>query len=148
MVDPKHPFERISDRPFDIYLFVTLIAYFIASVTLLTMMVVFMKEVTIGNVLIHERTTSILIWSLVSAVTAFFIAYRLDSLDKHQSDKVKMWSLTILGAGFQGIVTVVVILFVFAHKYNDGSFDFRDRFLTWVERKQSAVMQDRILQTS
>ena len=124
MVDPKHPFERISDRPFDIYLFVTLIAYFIASVTLLTMMVVFMKEVTIGNVLIHERTTSILIWSLVSAVTAFFIAYRLDSLDKHQSDKVKMWSLTILGAGFQGIVTVVVILFVFAHKYNDGSFDF------------------------
>lgn len=124
MVDPKHPYKKISERPFDIYLIVTLIAYITAILTLLSMMIFFKKDVTIENVFTHDRGSIILVWSIVSAVTAFFIAYRLDSLGKHESNKIKMWTLTILGGGFQGLVTMVVIMFAFAHTQNNHSFDF------------------------
>ncbi len=124
MVDPKRPYLKTSDRPFDVYIFVTILAYFTAVITLLSIAIFFTKDLEIKNFLVNEKTMYFFVWSLVSAVTAFFIAYRLDSLGKHQGNKVKVWSFTLMGACFQGLITDIAIMFAFAYTYNNHSFNF------------------------
>jgi hypothetical protein len=116
-------YERLSDRPWHIYLIVALAAYVVGGVVLFGTSIFFK--------LLHGEPISdygamlrnLFVWSGIVLVTAGFTAFRLDSApDLKRSQQARLARRTI-GALLQGIATAVAVYIAFVHTINKGDFN-------------------------
>jgi hypothetical protein len=120
MVSPHRPYKKLSERPWGVYVFVSVFACIVGTLTL----------VVVGTLYGHIKWSEIFEfdtyrqmgkWSLVILVTAGFVTYRIDSLVSR--NKLKNIILTCSGALSQGMLSSLAIFFSFMWYFNEGSFD-------------------------
>lgn len=117
-------YKKIKDRPWGIYFLVSIGGYMASLLTLATLNALIQLYIKQSSHINFEKLGSLMIWSLIGAITAAFVAYRIDSRKNFSEKKFLKTLLTISGALFQALITAAAIYFVFMHRHNNGSFDF------------------------
>lgn len=121
MVTPQNEiYRKFRERPWHIYLFVSLGGYLAAFAVLVFLNAVF-------GMLTHQESSSSIgalsrlsIWAFLGMVTAGFVAFRIDS---RSNGHRKAWAkvvLTTCGCLLQAAATMAVIFFAFMHANNHG----------------------------
>ncbi len=125
LVTPRNDFyKRMRDRPWGTYFLVSVGAYIASFLTLATVNAVVKLFNEQSSYINFEKLGSLMIWSLVGAITAAFVAYRIDSRKNFSENRLSKTLLTFSGAIFQALITSSSIYFVFMHRHNNGSFVF------------------------
>ena len=123
LVTPRSThYRRLRDRPWHIYLVVSLCAY---PVTFL--MLTFLN---VGFDLLKMQDSpgqplqKFAVWSIVGIVTAAFVAYRIDSRPDRFDSVFRSAAATFGGSMLQAGFTMGAAYFAFMHINNNGSLDF------------------------
>ena len=125
MVTPVNDiYRRFKDRPWHVYLFVSICGYLSALVTLVLLNAVF-------GMLSHQESSGgfdtlsrMAIWPFLGMVTAAFVAFRIDSRSNGNRSESLKALLTAAGCLLQAMATVVTIYFAFMHCNNGGNLSF------------------------
>jgi hypothetical protein len=117
----------VMQRQWNIYIVVIALAYLIGFATLELLIYFYPPKPNLTlSVAQQAKDLShgmLAIWSLISMVTAAFVAYRLDSFTESRTSLSRKIALTTGGALFQGSLTAAVAMFAIFHSKNAGSFD-------------------------
>jgi len=115
MVTPSHPYEKMRDRPWHVYLIVTGLAYLVGLFALVLMSILTGRS-GLYAILDREVYVHYAVWALVTVVTAGYVSYRLDSLLPYAASRFKDGVLKFLGALSQGVLTALAITLAFAYR--------------------------------
>ncbi len=118
----KH-YKRLIERPWHIYLGVSIGGYFSAFA-----MLAFLNAAL--SLLIKQESSQVLnpinifaMWSFLGMVSAAFVAFRIDSRPDVPSKPSLKALLTVGGCILQALATMVIIYFAFMHVNNNGNLN-------------------------
>jgi hypothetical protein len=109
-------YNSTGDRPWFIYFIVALSSYILGALVLLT--ILFTKNQIKGEEInLIPGIRSVLAWSSIVFLTAFYTAFRLDSGSRPDNSRIKFYLTRTAGALSQGLATsgLIYLVYLYAH---------------------------------